>query len=99
LSVRLRIAAPASQSSSPIPFAVAVQLRRRGIEAKLVVHSSHGRPKLRQNLADIVGNRGNGLSGLVRALVGELQQELAELDRRSTTYHRAGTQAAVQWRP
>jgi len=45
LSVRLRIAAPASQSSSPIPFAVAVQLRRRGIEAKLVVHSSHGRPK------------------------------------------------------
>jgi hypothetical protein len=28
LSVRLRIAAPASQSSSPIPFAVAVQLRR-----------------------------------------------------------------------
>src|SRR5215475_3830084 len=37
--------------------------------------------KLRQNLADIVGNRGNGLSDLVRALVGELQQELAELDR------------------
>jgi len=39
-------------------------------------------------LADIVGNHGNGLSDLVRALVGELQQELAELDRRITTYDR-----------
>ncbi|HKF60586.1 MAG TPA: hypothetical protein VKB42_04440, partial [Dongiaceae bacterium] len=45
LAALLRIAAPPSQSSSPIPFDVAVRLKRRGIEAKLVVHSSHGRPK------------------------------------------------------
>jgi hypothetical protein len=45
LAALLRIAVRPSQSSSPIPFAVAVQLKRRGIEAKLVMHSSHGRPK------------------------------------------------------
>ena len=50
-------------------------------------HPGSHRPA-RQNLADIVGNQGNGLGALVRALVGELQQELAELDRRITTYTR-----------
>src|SRR6516164_1100096 len=60
----------------------------RGVLAEHGVIVARNIAKLRQNLADIVGNRGNGLSDLVRALVGELQQELAELDRRITTYDR-----------
>jgi transposase len=60
----------------------------RGVLAEHGVIVARNIAKLRQNLADIVGNRGNGLSDLVRALVGELQQELAELDRRVTTYDR-----------
>src|SRR5262245_50103560 len=58
----------------------------RGVLAEHGVIVARNIAKLRQNLADIVGNRGNGLSDLVRALVGELQQELAELDRRIATY-------------
>ena len=60
----------------------------RGVLAEHGVIVARNIAKLRQNLADIVGNRGNGLSDLVRALVGELQQELADLDRRITTYDR-----------
>src|SRR5262249_31359086 len=60
----------------------------RGGLAEHGVSVARNHAKLRPTLADIVGNRGNGLSDLVRALVGELQQELAELDRRIATYDR-----------
>ena len=43
---------------------------------------------LRRGLADIVGGSDDGLSDLVRALISELQVELAELDRRIASYDR-----------
>ena len=60
----------------------------RGVLAEHGIIVARNIAKLRQNLADIVGNHGNGLSDLVRALVGELQQELADLDQRIRTYDR-----------
>jgi DNA invertase Pin-like site-specific DNA recombinase len=75
LAALLRIAAPASQSSSPIPFAVAVQLRRRGIEAKLVVHSSHGRPKTPDpKLVLLLADAHRWLDDLVTGRVASLRE-------------------------
>jgi len=44
--------------------------------------------QLRRGLAVIVGNVGDGLSEMIRALMRELQVELAELDARIATYDR-----------
>src|ERR1700720_4465800 len=44
--------------------------------------------QLRRGLAVIVGNINDGLSEMVRALMRELQAELAELDARITAYDR-----------
>ena len=44
--------------------------------------------RLRRSLAVIVGDSADGLSDLVRALIGELQVELTELDRRIASYDR-----------
>ena len=44
--------------------------------------------RLRRSLAVIVGSSDDGLSDLVRALIGELQVELTELDRRIASYDR-----------
>jgi transposase len=44
--------------------------------------------QLRRGLANIVGSSDDGLSGLVRSLMRELQVEMAELDQRITSYDR-----------
>lgn len=44
--------------------------------------------QLRRGLANIVGSSDDGLSGLVRSLMRELQIEMAELDQRITSYDR-----------
>jgi transposase len=44
--------------------------------------------QLRRGLANIVGSSDDGLSDLVRSLMRELQVEMAELDRRITSYDR-----------
>ncbi|MEH6952744.1 IS110 family transposase (plasmid) [Nitrobacter sp. NHB1] len=44
--------------------------------------------QLRRGLAKIVGSSDDGLSGLVRSLMRELQVEIAELDQRITSYDR-----------
>lgn len=54
----------------------------RGILAEHGIVIARNIAKLRQNLTDIIESDRNGLSGLVRALVGELKDELAELDQR-----------------
>jgi transposase len=60
----------------------------RGILAEHGIVIARNIAKLRQNLSDVTGSNESGLSDLVRALIGELQQELAELDRRIATYDR-----------
>jgi transposase len=44
--------------------------------------------KLRRHLADIVGHSEGILNGLVRGLLIEMQEEIAEIDRRITIYDR-----------
>jgi transposase len=44
--------------------------------------------QLRRSLAVIVGNGDDGLSGMVRSLMRELQAEMAEIDDRIATYDR-----------
>jgi transposase len=44
--------------------------------------------QLRRGLANIVGSSDDGLSGLVRSLMRDLQVEMAELDQRITSYDR-----------
>jgi transposase len=44
--------------------------------------------QLRRSLAVIVGNGDDGLSGMVRSLMRELQAEMAEIDGRIATYDR-----------
>src|SRR4030088_3448114 len=44
--------------------------------------------QLRRSLAVIVGNGNDGLSGMVRSLMRELQAEMAEVDDRIATYDR-----------
>jgi transposase len=44
--------------------------------------------QLRRGLANIVGSSDDGLSGLVRSLMRELQVEMAELDQQITSYDR-----------
>ena len=89
LAALLRIAAPPSQSSSPIPFAIAVQLKRRGVEAKLVVHSSQGRPnapdrKLVLLLADAhrwLDDLVKGRAASVRELARRYNRDKGEVSR------------------
>jgi transposase len=44
--------------------------------------------QLRRSLAVIVGNDDDGLSGMIRSLMRELQAEMAEIDDRIATYDR-----------
>lgn len=44
--------------------------------------------QLRRSLAVIVGNDEDGLSGMIRSLMRELQAEMAEIDGRIATYDR-----------
>ena len=44
--------------------------------------------QLRRGLAVIVGNSDDGLGGMVRSLMRELQAEMAEIDGRIATYDR-----------
>lgn len=48
--------------------------------------------QLRRGLAVIVGNINDGLSEMLRALMGELQEELSELDTRVAAYDRRITE-------
>jgi transposase len=52
----------------------------RGILAEHGIVIARNIAKLRQNLSDVTGRNETDLNDLVRALIGELQQELAELD-------------------
>ena len=54
----------------------------RGILAEHGIVIARNIAKLRQTLTDVIEGHENGLSDLIRALVGELQHKLAELDRR-----------------
>src|SRR3974390_3840902 len=54
----------------------------RGILAEHGIVIARNIAKLRQNLTYMIEGDGNGLSSLVRALVGELKDEVAELDQR-----------------
>ena len=60
----------------------------RGILAEHGIVIARNIAKLRQNLTYMTEGDGNGLSSLVRALVGELKDELAELDQRIAAYDR-----------
>ena len=60
----------------------------RGILAEHGIVIARNIAKLRQNLTFMIEGDGNGLSSLVRALVGELKAELAELDQRIAAYDR-----------
>ena len=60
----------------------------RGILAEHGIVIARNIAKLRQNLTYMTEGDGNGLSSLVRALVGELKAELAELDQRIAAYDR-----------
>lgn len=60
----------------------------RGLLAEHGIVIARDIAKLRRRLGDIVAGSEDGLNDLVRALIGELQIELAELDRRITTYDR-----------
>jgi len=60
----------------------------RGILAEHGIVIARNIAKLRQNLTYMIEGDGNGLSSLVRALVGELKAELAELDQRIAAYDR-----------
>ena len=60
----------------------------RGILAEHGIVIARNIAKLRQNITYMTEGDGNGLSSLVRALVGELKAELAELDQRIAAYDR-----------
>src|SRR6516162_2322317 len=60
----------------------------RGILAEHGIVIARNIAKLRQNLTYMTEGDGNGLSSLVRALVGELKDELGELDQRIAAYDR-----------
>ena len=60
----------------------------RGILAEHGIVIARNIAKLRQNLTYMIEGDGNGLGSLVRALVGELKAELAELDQRIAAYDR-----------
>jgi transposase len=60
----------------------------RGILAEHGIVIARNIAKLRQNLTFMTEGDGNGLSSLVRALVGELKDELGELDQRIAAYDR-----------
>ena len=60
----------------------------RGILAEHGIFIARNIAKLRQNLTFMIEGDGNGLSSLVRALVGELKAEFAELDQRIAAYDR-----------
>ena len=60
----------------------------RGLLAEHGIVIARNIAKLRRSLVDIVGSNEGGLNDVVRALIGELQVELAELDRRIATYDR-----------
>jgi transposase len=60
----------------------------RGILAEHGIVIARSIAKLRRHLAEIAGNDERNLSDLIRSLIGDLQVELGELDRRIATYDR-----------
>lgn len=60
----------------------------RGLLAEHGIVIARDIAKLRRSLGDIVAGSEGDLNDLARGIIGELQMELAELDRRITTYDR-----------
>ena len=60
----------------------------RGVLSEHGIVIARNIAKLRQGLADMVGSNERNVSDLVRALMGELQVELAEFDRRIAAWDR-----------